>query len=187
MGTYRKANNDRFWKLGQQTAHRCSKSFASKIKEAKKGINSSFITTNLKCLPSFLGCYAENQLSTLVIHTFPTFFIVNIDSYHMEGSHWLAIGIFKNSIEIFDPLGFKIFNWSRVPCNLLNFLHRMSITKRVTVSPRIQPKNSTLCAFYCISYLLLRQHCSLRRINSFFHLLGSKLSSNDSLLYKFFQ
>ena len=153
MGNYRKAKHDRFWKLGQQTARRCSQNFASKIKKAKEGISSSFITNNLKCLPNFLGCYAENQLSSLIIHTFPTFFIVNIDSYHMKGSHWLAIGIFQNSIEIYDPLGFTIFNWTRVPCSLLNFLHRMSIRKRIIVSPRIQPNNSILCAFYCIFYL----------------------------------
>ena len=187
MGNYRKANNDRFWKLGQQTAHRCSESFTSKIKEAKKGVDASFLTNNLKCFPNFLGCYAENQMSSLIIHTFPTFFIVNIDSYHMKGSHWLAIGIFQKSIEIYDPLGFTIFNWNRVPCNLLNFLHRMSIHKRIIVSPRIQPDKSTLCAFYCIFYLVLRQYCSLRRINSFYYSLGSKLSRNDSVLYKFFK
>ena len=183
----RKTNNDRFWKLGQQAAHRCSQDFASEIKKTKKGVTSGFITENLKCLPSFLGCFPENNLSSLIVNFYPSFFIVNIDSDHMEGSHWLAIGIFKNSIEIYDPLGFKIFNWNRIPCSLLNFLHRMAVSKRVVVSPRIQSNYSNLCAFYCIFYLLLRGFCSMRKINSFFCTLNSKLSHNDSVLYSFFK
>ena len=183
----RKPSYDRFWKLGQQAAHRCSQEFASKIKETQKGVTSLFITENLKCLPNFLGCYPENNLSSLIVNVYPTFFIVNIDSDYMKGSHWLAIGIFKNSIEIYDPLGFTIFNWNRIPCSLLNFLQRMSVTKRVIVSPQIQPTNSSLCAFYCIFYLLLRRFCSMRQINAFFTTLKSKLNRNDSVIHSFFK
>ena len=183
----RKTNNDRIWKLGQQTARRCSQDIAREIKEEKKGINAQFLTYSLKCLPNFIGCYAENQLSSLTITQYPTFLIANVDSFNMQGSHWLVIGIFKTSIEIFDPLGFTIFNWNRVPCGMLDFLHRMSVTKRVQVSPRVQPANSHLCGFYCIFYLVLRSFASMRKINSYFYLLNSKLYHNDSILYKFFK
>ena len=187
MVKHRQAGNDRIWKLGQQKARRCSQDIAREIKKEKKGINAGFLTQSLKCLPNFIGCFAENQLSTLIITQYPTFIIANVDSFNMKGSHWLAIGIFKASIEIFDPLGFKIFNWSRVPCGLLDFLHRMSITRRVQVSPRVQHSNSHLCGFYCIFYLVLRSFVSMRMINSYFHLLNSKLYHNDSILYKFFK
>ena len=178
---------DRVWKLGQQTARRCSKNFAREIEKAKTGITSQFITQSLKCLPNFIGCFAENQLSSLVITQYPTFLVVNVDSYQMKGSHWLAIGIFETSIEIFDPLGFTIFNWTRVPCGMLGFLHRMSVTRKVKVSQRIQPSHSHLCGFYCIFYLVLRSHSSFRTIQSFFTHFDSKLSRNDTLLYKFFK
>ena len=187
MVKYRKTSNDRIWKLGQQKTRRCSQNIAREIEKEKKGINANFLTQSLKCLPNFVGCFAENQLSSLVITQNPTFLIVNIDSFEMKGSHWLAIGVFKTAIEIFDPLGFTIFNWSRVPCSLLDFLHRMSVTRRVQVSPRVQPSNSHLCGFYCIFYLILRSFVSMRMLNSFFFLLNSKLYRNDSILYKFFK
>ena len=183
----RKTSNDRIWKLGQQTARRCSQDIAREIKKEKEGINAQFLTQSLKGLPNFIGCFAENQLSSIIINQYPTFVIANVDSFNMKGSHWLAIGIFKTSIEIFDPLGFTIFNWSRVPCGLLDFLHRMSVTRRVQVSPRVQPKNSHLCGFYCIFYLVLRSFVSMRTVNSFFCLLHSKLYRNDAILYKFFK
>ena len=179
--------NDRIWKLGQQAARRCSQDLAREIEKTKTGLTAQFITRSLKCLPNFIGCFAENQLSTLVITQFPTFLIANVDSFNMKGSHWLAFGIFDTSIEIFDPLGFTIFNWNRVPCGLLRFLHRMSVTRKVKISPRIQPSNSHLCGFYCIFYLVLRSFASIRTIHSYFSQLNSRLSRNDTLLYNFFK
>ena len=187
MGQYGKSNNDRVWKLGQQAARSCGKNIGREIKKTKKGITSQSLNQFLNCLPNFLGCFAENQFSNLIVTQYPTFVIANIDSYNMKGSHWLTIGIFRDSIEIFDPLGFTIFNWSRVPCGLLSFLHRMSATRNVLISPRIQSFKSQLCGFYCIFYLLLRPISSLNIINSFFYLVDSKLNLNDSTLYKFFQ
>ena len=187
MVKHRKIDHDRIWKLGQQAARRCSQNFAREIKEAKKGLTAQFINNSLNCLPNFIGCLAENQFSNLVVTQFPTFVIANVDSYQMKGSHWLAIGIFQNSLEIFDPLGFTIFNWNRIPCGLLEFLQRMAVTRRVQVCPRIQPSQSHLCGFYCIFYLLLRSYCSLRSLISYFHLLNSKLYRNDYLLSKFFK
>ena len=187
MGNKRTTDNDRIWKLGKQAARRCSQNFKTKIKEKTKKISAKFITKSLKCSPYFIGCYAENQLKTLTVNQFPCFMIVNVDSSEMNGSHWLAIGIFKNTIEIFDPLGFTIFNWVRVPCDLLDFLHRMSISREVKVSPRIQSNSSTYCGFYCIFYIILRRFTVLRNIVSRFSTIFSKMMQNDNVLIKFFQ
>ena len=188
MGKIRKTNNDRIWKLGQQKARSCSENLAREIKKTKKaGITNLYINQTLTCLPNFLGCIPEDHFGDLVIKNYPAFVIANIDSHLMKGSHWLAIGIFKNSIEIFDPLGFKIFNWKRVPCKLLSFLHRMSLTRRVQVSQLIQSQNSHLCGYYCIFYLILRSFTSLRTIVSFFYSLNSKLYKNDLILCNFFK
>ena len=187
MASRRKTNHDRIWKLGQQAARRCNKNLTRETQATQKGLTAHELNNILNCLPNYIGCFAENQFSNIIINHFPAFIIANVDSYHMKGSHWLAIGVFKNSIEIFDPLGFTIFNWSRVPCSLLDFLHRMSVTRRVQVSPRVQPSNSHLCGFYCIFYLILRSFVSMRTINSFFFVLHSKLYKNDSILYKFFK
>ena len=188
MGHYRKTSDDRIWKLGQQKARSCSENLARETEKAKKeGITNKLLNKSLNCLPNFLGCFPEDQFDNLIINQFPSFLIANIDSQNMRGSHWLAIGIFKNSIEIFDPLGFTIFNWKRIPCGLLSFLHRMSVTRRVQIAHRIQPDTSHLCGLYCIFYLILRSITSLRTILSFFHMLNSKLYKNDLILCNFFK
>ena len=187
MAQRRKTNNDRIWKLGQQAARRCSQNLTREIEKTQKGLTAQDLNNILNCLPNYIGCFAENQLSDIIITQFPAFIIANVDTYHMKGSHWLAIGIFENTIEIFDPLGFKIFNWNRIPCSLLTFLHRMSITRKVIVSPRIQPSKSNLCGYYCIFYLLLRSITTMRRIMSYFYIVNSKLYRNDLLLSKFFK
>ena len=97
-----------------------------------------YITTSLKCTPNFIGCFAQDELENLTITSFPSFLIVNIDSSESQGSHWIAIGIFTERIEIFDSLGFDIFNWTQVPCTLLTFLHRLSVSRRVFTVPRVQ-------------------------------------------------
>ena len=190
MGSKRyktKVFNDRFWKLGKQAARKCSTKFAAKIAKTKTGISSSFIEKSIKCLPNFIGCFAEDELSDLTVTQFPCFLVVNIDSSQMQGSHWLAIGLFRNEIEIFDPMGFKIFNWPRVPCDLLKFLHRMSVTRKVSIAKRTQSNSSHLCGFYCLFYLFLRPIVKLRRICSYFYSLYSQLTLNDFILYKFLQ
>ena len=150
--------------------------------KTQKGTSSLTITTLLKCVPNFIGCFAENQVSHLIFKTFPCYLIVNIDSSKLPGSHWLALGIFQNQIEIFDPLGFNFFNWSRIPCDLLELLHRLSYRRRILIAKRIQHDKSVLCAFYCIYYCIFRSRFSFSKLCRAF----KKLKENDSILIKLF-
>ena len=177
----------RQWKLAKQAAN-CNKTFTEKIKSVqkeKKGLDDNYITSSLACSPNFIGCFAEIELKDLIITSFPSFLIVNIDSSEMKGSHWIAIGIFQEKIEIFDPLGFDIFNWSQVPCHLLDFLHRLSVTRRVQTAPRLQSDSSYLCGFYTIFYVIARQFLSFEHLFKCF--CTKLLSRNDKILYDFFK
>ena len=205
-----KNGRKRIWKLAQQTAFNCGRgrnknktnklSIKNKIKEKIKtkikasitekktqkkidGLTGSDLNSALNCFPNFLGCVPEDKLDELVFGSLPCFIIVNIDTANMPGSHWIVLGIFKKSIEIFDPLGFDIFNWSRVPCNLLNFVHRLSVTRDLKLAQRIQSDSSTLCGYFCLFYMFMRKHTCLNTILSYF---DSKFSCNDSILLKFF-
>ena len=174
---------ERKGKLGEQETRDCFQSFASKIQEVKKrdvNITADFITSSLNCSPNFIGCYAEDQLENLRITSFPCFLIVNIDSSELPGSHWIGLGIFQDEIEIFDPLGFNIFNWSRIPCTLLNFLHSLSVTKTVSINPRIQSNESKLCGIFSIFYVLKRATQSFTEIFTPFDLHNFEI--NDSIL-----
>ena len=177
--------SERLRKPNQKTKNKCGfKKIKKEIKKAKKkslGINTKQINSFLKCSDSFIGSFAENELNITI--SFPLYLIVNIDRSDMKGSHWIAIGIFKDEVEIFDPLGFDIFNWSRIPCNLLNFLHRLSVSRTITVFKRIQSDHSTLCGFYCIFYVLFRPLNSFKLLENFFI---SDLDQNDFSLINLF-
>ena len=180
--------NARNWQLAKQAANNCNQTFAKEIKSSqkqKKGLSGEFITSSLACSSNFIGCYAENELNNLTITSFPSFLIANIDSSEMKGSHWIAIGIFNDKIEIFDPLGFDIFNWSKVPCDLLDFLHRLSVSRRVKTAPRVQSDSSYLCGFYTIFYVIARKFVSFEHLFKCF--CTQFLSRNDKILYDFFK
>ena len=153
-----------------------------KSKQNQKGTSISTINSILNCVPNFIGCFAEDELSSMIFNSFPCFVIVNIDSSQMSGSHWLALGIFRDRIEIFDPLGFNFLNWSRVPCNLLKLLHRLSQSRKIRVSKRIQADESVLCAFYCIFYCIFRRTVPFSKLCQPF----KQLNENDDILIKQF-
>ena len=179
--------NEREWKLAKQAASNCNKTFAAeikKVKKEKKGITATDITSWLKCSSNFLGCFAEDELQNLSVSSFPSFLIVNIDPSNMAGSHWIAIGIFADKIEIFDSLGFDLFNWARIPCTLLNFLNRLAVTRKVVTAPRIQSSKSHLCGFYAIYYVFMRNFTSFDKTFSCF---CKNYYRNDRILTNFFK
>ena len=178
--------HDRGWELAKQEASRCNKNLATKIKTSKtkkKGTNGNVILNSLSCFDNFLGCFAQDELEKLVITNFPCFIIVNLDSSDMNGSHWIAIGIFRDYVEIFDPLGFNIFSWTRFPCFLLAFHHRLSIRRKVLVSKCLQSDQSLLCGIYCCLYVYLRSVHTWNFIQSRF---VAEVEQNDKILPSLF-
>ena len=157
---------------------------AKEIKNKNQGLSNLDLVTFLNCTPHFLGCYSDDEIAKLVLK--PTcFLIVNLDISKKPGSHWLALGIFPNHIEVFDSLGFDFFSWPSLPNGILSFIHKVSFKKRIKVNPRLQSKTSTLCGLFCVFYIMLRSKFSLSRIIKYFSL--SSLASNDYKLLKFFR
>ena len=154
-----------------------------KTQKEKKGLTNHEITKMLKCSSRFIGCFSEDEVNSIKFQTFPVFLIVNIDQSNMPGSHWIALGIFNEKIEIFDSLGPDLFNWSRIPCQLLKLLHRLSITRKIIVSQRIQSDSSTFCGFYAVFYTLFRPFYSFNFLKKLF---TKNLSANDKILLKIF-
>jgi len=166
--------------LTSKTTFNCSQQVKIKIKKAKTlgPLDEKTIENILSCQNSFVGCFASNELSRLVFKS-PCFMIVNLDKRNMSGSHWIAIGIFANKLEIFDPLGFDIFAWPTLSCDLLYFLHKYSFSRRLLFSKRIQPNVSEFCGLYCIYYVVTRQNHSFQKSQSVF---SSNIFLNDSIL-----
>ena len=186
--TKSKKRYERKWKPSQQETRNCFKSVAREIEKIKKenlSITANMITSLLNCAPNFLGCFADDQLDQLKITSFPCFLVANLDSSNQAGTHWIGLGIFKEKIEIFDPLGFDIFNWPNVPCGLMNFLHRLSVTRTVEICPRIQSDSSRLCGIFSIFYILKRKTASMKEIYSSFNL--TDFEANDCILLDCFK
>ena len=157
----------------QKTKEKIQKMF-----KTKKALKCLDILSTLSLSPHFIGCFAQNSLLKLSL-CYPCFLIVNIDSKGEKGSHWLALRIDDKTCEIFDPLGFEIFNWKSVPCQLLEFVHSHSKDKKILIGPRIQSDFSEICALYCCFYVFYRNFNSFKTISSLF---SSRLSENDQRL-----
>ena len=171
-------------KLASKTPFNCSQQTKIKIKKAKAlgPLDEKTIESILSCQNSFVGCFASDELSHHIFKS-PCFIIVNLDKRIMSGSHWIAIGLFANKLEIFDPLGFDIFAWPTLSCDLLYFLHKYSFSRKVLVSKRIQASKSRNCGLYCIYYVMSRKIKSFQSLQSIF---SSNCSLNDSILIKQF-
>ena len=180
----RKFNWKRKYKSASKTTFNCSEQVKIKIQKAKAigPLNEKTIENILSCQSSFVGCFAADELSNVIIKS-PCFIIVNLDKRKMKGSHWIAIGCFKNKLEVFDPLGFDLFAWPKISCDLLFFLHKYSFSRKVLISKRIQAINSQNCGLYCIYYVITRKFQSFSLLQSIF---SSNLRLNDSILVKQF-
>ena len=176
------------WKRKSQssskTSFNCSQQVKIQIQETKAfgPLSEQTIEKILSCQSSFVGCFAADELSNVIIKS-PCFIIVNLDRRKMKGSHWIAIGCFKNKIEIFDPLGFDLVAWPKISCDLLFFLHKYSFSRKILFSKRIQANNSQNCGLYCIYYVMTRKFKSFSLLQSIF---SSNLRLNDSILVKQF-
>ena len=162
--------------------YRKIKKAIEKAKKREKTLTCSEILKILNCFPNFLGCFSQDSIDKLFLQNLPCIFLVNIDSRGEPGSHWIVVGLFEKTIEIFDPLGFKFYNWQKIPCQLLKFIHTESLAKQLLIAPQVQPLSSNLCAFYCIYFVYHRYKLSFREIISRFSLP----SKNDNLLFTSF-
>ena len=150
-----------------------------KTKTTEETLKCGEIIDLLNCVPNFLGCFAQNSIDSLFLHDLPCTFLVNIDNSNEPGSHWIVLALFEDSIEVFDPLGFKFYNWQSVPCNLLTFIHSEASSKKLYISPQLQPLSSNLCAFYCMYFVIERVYRSFQSITGTFSLP----CENDNLLF----
>ena len=179
----KKNGPSRLWQIKNQCNFEKVKREIIKTQKTYKGAKKSQINRILSCSPNFIGCFAENELSDLVITSFPCSLIINLDHDKLPGSHWIALHITKNCLEIWDTLGFRILHWPRIPCTLLNFLHRMVSNRRLIISKRIQSSQSILCGYFCIYFVICRSFLSFQSLSKIF---TSRFTVNDKTLLQFF-
>ena len=175
------------WKrhFSNQELETCRKIKAKIIEKqkTKAGITTDEILQLMSQSHHFIGCFAEDEVNSLVITSFPSYMVVNTDGSNLPGSHWIGLMIGRNNVEIFDSAGFNLFHLQRIPCNLLSFIHRVSQSRNLVISHQLQPQSSSLCGFYALFFIICRQHFSFSEILSYF---TDNLTKNDRRLINFF-
>ena len=153
------------------------------IEKRKDGMSNCEINEYLQPIPNFLGVIFDDHLRRLSKNTHG-FVIVNLDDSRGPGTHWIALGIFKNTVEFFDPLGCDFLNWPNLPIGLLNYIFKISFDKTVIRINRLQSSKSAVCGLYCIFYVMHRRNYSLQTILNYFD--GSR-KENDRKLVQYFK
>ena len=148
-------------------------------KEKTKALNTTDINALLKKSDNFVGTFSSDQLSNLVIRSFPCFIVVNTAPNLVDFGHWLAIRIDKFNIEIFDSFGGDPNKWGKNSTNLVKFLKYSSRGKNILVSPVLQTSTSQMCGYFSIYFILARKYLNFKQIISPFSL---DLKLNDTIV-----
>lgn len=113
--------------------------------------------------------------------TLPAGFVVNLDSSHSPGSHWIAIYINTSGVASY----FCSFGMRPRTTAIQSFLrfHSKSVDYN---SQTLQESASNLCGEYAALFLLFRFTNRTATTNDFLKQFSSNLVFNDSLIRKSF-
>jgi len=153
------------------------------LEKRKDGLSNLEIEEYLRPISNFLGVIFDDDLKQLN-KSFNGFVIVNLDQSHGPGTHWIALGIFENTIEFFDPLGCDFLNWPNLPIGLLRYLFKTSFEKTIVRINRLQSSKSAVCGLYCMFYIIHRRSFPLQKFLDYFD--GNR-SENDRKLVRYFK
>ena len=153
------------------------------LEKRKDGMSNLEIENYLKSIQNFRGVIFDDSLNQ-IDPRFNGFVIVNLDHSHGPGTHWIALGIFEDTVEFFDPLGCDFLNWPNLPIGLLHYLFKVSFAKTVVRINRLQSSKSAVCGLYCIFYVIHRRYFSLQTILDYF---DGRRSENDKKLVRYFR
>ena len=109
------------------------------------------LTNNCRTVNYFNGVYSYNNLGEITKR--PKLIICNTDPSYRSGEHWVLF-LFNNdnSVDFFDSMGKEPGFYGLEFTNLIekysNYFYMIDY--------QIQPIDSNLCGFYCLSYAYLK-------------------------------
>lgn len=96
--------------------------------------------------PNFLGVFSRDEIP--IVHSYPSYSIINTDKASDRGSHWLACRVDLRKCEYFDSFGLPpIYE------EISQFIGDRSL---VWNNKRIQSYSSKNCGAFCICFVKLR-------------------------------
>ena len=123
----------------------------------------------------FVGIFRDSQMPYIKISSFPVLLVVN------DCSHWIAIFIDHNSLEIFDTRQ-EIFKscFKATKCFISNYCS----THNIALGPIIQHKDSMVCGLYVVYYC--QQKCLGFSFSQILNKFNKKLYQNDTFIVNYF-
>ena len=99
-------------------------------------------------LDNFGGVYRLNQLKYVKILSIPVSIIV------LAYDHWISLYLTKDSVEIMDSAGIIHSNFMHK--SLRRFLRVHIYNKNLSITPKLQSDDSSVCALYAAAFLYYR-------------------------------
>ena len=72
-------------------------------------------------------------------------YVINLDEYHDNGTHWIALYVNNKMAIYFDSFGVE-----HIPKEIMKFIARK---KTITNIYRIQEYDSIMCGYFCIGFI----------------------------------
>ena len=138
------------------------------------------INRKLKNVKNYLGTFALDELNEIKINSLPSFFIINLDHRkYGEGTHWIAIGVYRKTLFICDSLG-GLKPDDSFPTELVNFLNALLARRKLEMTKQLQPSESDTCGFYCVTFV--KEMAKTNNFNDFLTLFTDNFYSNDRVI-----
>ncbi len=142
--------------------------------ENVKPLSAESIEKYLRKSRTFLGTINIDSFNKLLIKS-KTFSLVLYCNFH-----WFCVYSTKKTFEIFDPMGF-LQKRKCITKKFFKFLKTHLVGKIFYCNPKIQSDQSSLCGFYVIFYIYMRDlgHSFIDILRKFSH----KFVKNDRFVY----
>ena len=139
----------------------------------------SELNKHLEKVENYIGSFARNELHQIKIKTFPTFFVINLDTRQSYGTHWIALAVYQNEIYICDSLG-GINPSSTLPIELIDYLNILTNHRQIFMTKQLQSINSEFCGQYCV--LFIKQMSENNSFCQFLSMFTRDKHRNDSIV-----
>ena len=76
-------------------------------------------------------------------------YVINLDEYSDNGTHWIALYVKNNVVTYFDSFGVE-----HIPKEIIKFINGPSQNKNIMTNIfRIKPYDSIMCGYFCIGFI----------------------------------
>ena len=121
--------------------------------------------------PRFNGVYSRNNLKKIKDGAY----VVNLDEYSDNGTHWITLYIQNNDVTYFD-----VFRVEHIPKEIIAFIGNKNIKTNIF---RIQAYDSIMCGYFCIRFIdfMLAEKTLTEFTN---HFSPNNFKRNDDVILK---